>query len=316
MPRRMRGRMWLLGIMCSFLLALAVGPRQAQKAIPARPVEQTNAGTLSGRVILVDAGHGGTDGSGRVLVCNASNETIPMFSAVCPTGLAVTADDYLEDICLNVRLATSEDMTVFFLEEPLEAGDIGWAVCSGVARARFVSTSVGQFSSRFASVGADGQLVWNESGTIPILFSDSNPGVVYIGGAGQADNKTTGAFDIKVLGFANGTLTFQVYDSSLDASSSEGQTAGIVYAGSRQFGIPRSNFEMTHSLYTYTKVLYVEVTFVNGNYNAQLKLDNDSHSTVSSAIFELARINVFPDRYSIKRICPPGHLTVWGRWLL
>lgn len=45
-------------------LALAVSPRPARPAVPAKPVRQEE-GALSGRVILVDAGHGGTDGGAR-----------------------------------------------------------------------------------------------------------------------------------------------------------------------------------------------------------------------------------------------------------
>lgn len=47
------------------LLLFAVAPRPARPAVPARPVQQEEAGGLNGRVILVDAGHGGSDGGAR-----------------------------------------------------------------------------------------------------------------------------------------------------------------------------------------------------------------------------------------------------------
>ncbi|MBR4360700.1 MAG: N-acetylmuramoyl-L-alanine amidase [Clostridia bacterium] len=53
------------GIAGLCLLLFAVAPRPARPAVPARPVRQEEAGGLSGRVILVDAGHGGDDGGAR-----------------------------------------------------------------------------------------------------------------------------------------------------------------------------------------------------------------------------------------------------------
>ncbi len=64
MKKRIRDRVLLLGGAAFFLLALAVMPRPARPAVPARPVEG-QAGLLSGKTILVDAGHGGDDGGAR-----------------------------------------------------------------------------------------------------------------------------------------------------------------------------------------------------------------------------------------------------------
>ena len=61
--RRVQRRLALLGGLAAGLALLAIGPRPARPAIPARPVSQT--APLAGRVILVDAGHGGTDGGAR-----------------------------------------------------------------------------------------------------------------------------------------------------------------------------------------------------------------------------------------------------------
>lgn len=66
MPRRLRSRLRVLGILCMGLLALAVLPRPARRAVPARPVQQSESGgPLTGKIILVDAGHGGSDGGAR-----------------------------------------------------------------------------------------------------------------------------------------------------------------------------------------------------------------------------------------------------------
>jgi len=59
-----RGRRCILAAVCLCLLIGAVSPRPAQRAIPARPVQQQE-GPLQGLTILVDAGHGGTDGGAR-----------------------------------------------------------------------------------------------------------------------------------------------------------------------------------------------------------------------------------------------------------
>ena len=65
MKGRLKRRLGMLGAIGAFLLALAAAPRPARPAIPARPAGQTEGRALSGRVILVDAGHGGTDGGAR-----------------------------------------------------------------------------------------------------------------------------------------------------------------------------------------------------------------------------------------------------------
>ena len=65
MKGRLRRRLGLAGMMLAGLMALAVAPRPAQPAIPARPVDQGPHRPLSGKMILVDAGHGGTDGGAR-----------------------------------------------------------------------------------------------------------------------------------------------------------------------------------------------------------------------------------------------------------
>lgn len=66
MPGRLKSRLRMLGILCAGLMALAVLPRPARPAVPARPVQQSDsAGPLTGFIILVDAGHGGSDGGAR-----------------------------------------------------------------------------------------------------------------------------------------------------------------------------------------------------------------------------------------------------------
>lgn len=65
MRKRLKQRAALLAIMGLCLLAAAVAPRPAQPPRPATPARQTEEGALRGRIIFVDAGHGGTDGGAR-----------------------------------------------------------------------------------------------------------------------------------------------------------------------------------------------------------------------------------------------------------
>ena len=65
MGKRIKSRLLIWAVMGVGLLALAISPRPAKPAVPARPAQQTGDGLLSGRIILVDAGHGGTDGGAR-----------------------------------------------------------------------------------------------------------------------------------------------------------------------------------------------------------------------------------------------------------
>ena len=65
MTRRLISRLWITALTGVCLLALAVAPQPARPAVPARPAQQSADGALCGHVILVDAGHGGTDGGAR-----------------------------------------------------------------------------------------------------------------------------------------------------------------------------------------------------------------------------------------------------------
>ena len=65
MNRKLISRLCIFGIFFCCVVLLAVAPRPARPAIPARPAQNAEAGPLAGRVILVDAGHGGTDGGAR-----------------------------------------------------------------------------------------------------------------------------------------------------------------------------------------------------------------------------------------------------------
>ena len=62
---RWKSRRVILGLLCVGAAALAIAPRPARPAVPARPVQQVESGPLLGKTILVDAGHGGTDGGAR-----------------------------------------------------------------------------------------------------------------------------------------------------------------------------------------------------------------------------------------------------------
>ena len=62
MTRRVISRLVILCCAGAAMLTLAIAPRPARPAVPAKPAQSAGDGLLSGRVILVDAGHGGTDG--------------------------------------------------------------------------------------------------------------------------------------------------------------------------------------------------------------------------------------------------------------
>ena len=65
MNRKIISRFWLIGLFFCSAALLAIAPRPARPAIPARPAQNAETKALTGRVILVDAGHGGTDGGAR-----------------------------------------------------------------------------------------------------------------------------------------------------------------------------------------------------------------------------------------------------------
>ena len=81
MKKKIRRRLALLGAAGLCLLALtAATPRPARPAVPARPVEKAG-GSLSGKIILVDAGHGGTDGGARAQESRAWEKEINLQTA-------------------------------------------------------------------------------------------------------------------------------------------------------------------------------------------------------------------------------------------
>ncbi|MBR3740906.1 MAG: N-acetylmuramoyl-L-alanine amidase [Clostridia bacterium] len=65
MNRKWISRLCILGAFFCCLALLPAAPRPARPAIPARPAQNAETRVLAGRVILVDAGHGGTDGGAR-----------------------------------------------------------------------------------------------------------------------------------------------------------------------------------------------------------------------------------------------------------
>ena len=65
MKKKLIHRFCIVGVFFCCLALLAAAPRPARPAVPARPAQNAKTGALHGRVILVDAGHGGTDGGAR-----------------------------------------------------------------------------------------------------------------------------------------------------------------------------------------------------------------------------------------------------------
>ena len=89
--------------LCVCALGWAVAPRPAKKAVPARPAGQEEAGPLHGLVILVDAGHGGSDGGARARDSGIWEKELNLL-----TAQALTAQ--LESAGAKVILTRQEDM--------------------------------------------------------------------------------------------------------------------------------------------------------------------------------------------------------------
>lgn len=100
---RLGRRALLLGIAGVCILALAVSPRPAQPAKPARPVQQAVLGALEGRVIFVDAGHGGADGGARARDSRVWEKEINLL-------VAKALQTRLEDSGARVVMSRETDM--------------------------------------------------------------------------------------------------------------------------------------------------------------------------------------------------------------
>ena len=100
--KRWKSRAGILGGLCLCLLTLAVLPRPARPAVPARPVGQAESGPLEGKVILVDAGHGGTDGGAKAKDSGVWEKEINL-------QVALLLEKYLEDSGARVIMTRTED---------------------------------------------------------------------------------------------------------------------------------------------------------------------------------------------------------------
>ena len=81
MRKKLKHRLVILELLSAGMLALVVAPRPARPAVPARPVQQSSAGPLQGRIILVDAGYGGSDGGARARDSGAWEKDINLKTA-------------------------------------------------------------------------------------------------------------------------------------------------------------------------------------------------------------------------------------------
>lgn len=97
-----RGRRYILAAACLCLVMGAVLPRHAQPAIPARPAQQQE-GPLQGLIILVDAGHGGTDGGARAKDSGRLEKELNL-------QVAIALRDALEQSGARVILTRDTDM--------------------------------------------------------------------------------------------------------------------------------------------------------------------------------------------------------------
>ena len=103
MGKRLRSRLILLCVWCAGMGVWAVTARPARPPVPARPARQENAGALSGRVILVDAGHGGHDGGARARDSGVWEKEINLL-------IAQALGDSLRQAGAAVIMTREEDM--------------------------------------------------------------------------------------------------------------------------------------------------------------------------------------------------------------
>ena len=97
-----KGRKYILAAVCLCLLIGAVSSRRAQPARPAKPVQQQE-GPLQGWTILVDAGHGGTDGGAMTKDGNTTEKELNL-------SVAKTLQAELEKSGANVIMTRTADM--------------------------------------------------------------------------------------------------------------------------------------------------------------------------------------------------------------
>ena len=98
-----KGRIYVLAAVCLCLLAGAAAPQPARPAIPAKPVEQSSAGPLQGITVLVDAGHGGSDGG-------AVGKGTGVLEKELNLKVALALRDELEDSGAQVIMTRDHDM--------------------------------------------------------------------------------------------------------------------------------------------------------------------------------------------------------------
>jgi N-acetylmuramoyl-L-alanine amidase len=102
MKKKLVSRLSILGIFFCCAALLAAAPRPARPAVPARPAQNAEAGPLAGRVILVDAGHGGTDGGARAKDSGVWEKEINLKAAKALQG-------YLEESGARVIMTRESD---------------------------------------------------------------------------------------------------------------------------------------------------------------------------------------------------------------
>ncbi len=100
--RRLKSRLAVLCAACVGMLVLAALPRPARRAVPARPVQESGEGRLSGKTILVDAGHGGADGGARARDSGAWEKDVNLQAALA-------LRDALEDAGARVVMTRETD---------------------------------------------------------------------------------------------------------------------------------------------------------------------------------------------------------------
>lgn len=101
MRSRLFARLRVLGAAALLLAVLAATPQPSRRAVPAKPVNGATA--LSGRVIFVDAGHGGTDGGARAKDSGVWEKEVNL-------RVSLALRDALEAMGATVVMSRTEDM--------------------------------------------------------------------------------------------------------------------------------------------------------------------------------------------------------------
>lgn len=163
--------------------------------------------------------------NGVIRVMNATEDTLPIYTAVALRGRNKEVPDYdvegtevPTDVYFNASLEITETRPYAVLQEPLEPGAIGKARVMGVTPVRFT----GEAETAFAAPNAKGRMVASESGSARILCAPAEAdgwGIVMLGGGGGGGTTVTGS-DVRLC---------EITDNA-DAQGSSGNYAVDIFS--------------------------------------------------------------------------------------